>query len=186
MKQGIFRALSAITLLFFLCLPALAQTAAYTVHTIVAGESLSGLARDYHTTVGDIMRLNDMHTDSKLTLGQKLKIPATSDPVQRETPVQKAQPVTAATSTEAKTHTVQSGESLYRISKTYNLTVEKLMALNNIADGGAIKVGQVLLVSDGAAPTSPAKTSRGNQYASAGTAGEAIGTRTGYHRHNAG
>ncbi|TKK65986.1 LysM peptidoglycan-binding domain-containing protein [Ilyomonas limi] len=161
MKQGIFRAVYTVLFMLFLGASVQAQTAAYTLHTIAAGESLSGLAKEYHTTVGDIMRLNDMHADSKLKIGEKIKIPATSEPVQRATTTP-AKTQTAAVSTtnkEALTHTVQSGESLYRISKTYNVSVEKLMSLNHLTNAGEIKVGQVLQISDGTPPPSaPAKT----------------------------
>lgn len=95
MKQGILRVFYVITIALFLCASVQAQTAAYTVHTIAAGESLSGLAKEYHTTVGDIMRLNDMHADSKLEIGQKIKIPATSEPVQRAASAPATQPETA-------------------------------------------------------------------------------------------
>lgn len=163
MKQRILRAGCAFLTVLFLNASVQAQTAAYTLHTITAGETLSALAKEYHTTVGDIMRLNDMHANSKLAVGQKIKIPATPDRVQRTsaTPSKaEAAPATTAAAPankEALTHTVQSGESLYRISKTYNVSVEKLIALNHLSNAGEIKVGQVLQVSDGTPPPPPSK-----------------------------
>ncbi|WP_432710359.1 glucosaminidase domain-containing protein [Pedobacter sp.] len=44
-----------------------------------------------------------------------------------------------------KFHTVQSGDTLFNISKRYNLTVDELKALNNLFDVG-IKIGQQLQV----------------------------------------
>ena len=54
---------------------------------------------------------------------------------------------TAATSTSpaGKYHTVAQGDTLYNISKRYNLTVEELKLLNNLLDEG-IKIGQQLQV----------------------------------------
>ena len=164
MKQWIFSALAAVFCTLFLSAPVQAQTAAYTLHKIAAGESLSALAKTYHTTVGDIMRLNGMHSDSKLQIGEEIKIPASSEPVKRTTATKEPAittpaPATPPTATqEAQTHTVQGGESLYRISKMYNIPLEKLMALNHIANAGEIKVGQVLQVSDGTPPPAPATT----------------------------
>ncbi len=43
-----------------------------------------------------------------------------------------------------KTHTVKSGESVWRISKQYNLTEKELMSLNGISDPSKLKAGQVL------------------------------------------
>lgn len=45
------------------------------------------------------------------------------------------------------THTVQPGETLYRIAKQYSTSVEALQVLNNIADPTQLRVGQVLRVS---------------------------------------
>src|SRR4051812_13872721 len=169
MKLCFVRALPALGIALLLSGSIKAQMA-YTMHTIASGESLSALAKEYHTTVGDIMRLNGMHADSKLQIGEKIKIPATSQPVQRDaeaksTPVTTSPPVTTSnpvnqptasvTNKEALTHTVQSGESLYHISKTYNIPVDKLVSLNHLKNTGEIKVGQVLVVSDGSTPPAP-------------------------------
>jgi len=43
------------------------------------------------------------------------------------------------------THVVKKGESLYAISKKYNLTIEEIAKLNNL-DGNAIKIGQTLIL----------------------------------------
>jgi len=45
------------------------------------------------------------------------------------------------------THTVQPGETLYRIARQYNTTVEALQVLNQISDPTQLRVGQVLRVS---------------------------------------
>lgn len=45
----------------------------------------------------------------------------------------------------SKYYTVRQGDTLYNISKRYNLTVEELKALNNLPDTG-IKIGQQLLI----------------------------------------
>jgi LysM repeat protein len=44
-------------------------------------------------------------------------------------------------------HTVQKGESLYRISKKYGLSVEELRKLNNLSGDQALRAGQKLQVS---------------------------------------
>jgi lipoprotein NlpD len=51
-------------------------------------------------------------------------------------------------------HTVEAGQTLYRISKAYGLTVEELMDANGIADPRDLKVGQQLWV-PGAAAVAP-------------------------------
>jgi len=110
-----------------------------TVHEIKEGETLSQLAKKYNTTVGDIMRLNGMNTDSKLFVGEQVKIPGAGE--------------TVAVSTVAKTHTVEKGETLYQLSKKYGVTVNQLRDWNNIT-GNNIQVGQTIKVSQGASPVS--------------------------------
>lgn len=50
------------------------------------------------------------------------------------------------------THIVQPGETLFRIAKQYNTTVEALQVLNNIADPTQLRVGQVLRVTGQPSP----------------------------------
>jgi len=58
------------------------------------------------------------------------------------------------------THTVQSGETLFRIAKQYNTSVEALQVLNNISDPNQIRVGQVLRLSG--QPSQPGQISLTN------------------------
>lgn len=46
-----------------------------------------------------------------------------------------------------KIHTVVAGDTLFSISRRYNLSVEKLKALNKLSEGAVINVGQKLTVS---------------------------------------
>jgi len=109
----------------------------YVVHTITDGETLTKLANQYGTTVGDIMRLNKMTTESKLRVGEIVKIPTSE-----------------ASSASPATHVVAKGETLYQISRKYKVRVSQLRDWNNIPDN-TIKVGQTLYVS---APAAAAAT----------------------------
>ena len=52
-----------------------------------------------------------------------------------------------AVSTEKQSHTVQKGETLYRISKKYGISLEELRKLNNLSADQPLRTGQKLLVS---------------------------------------
>lgn len=54
-------------------------------------------------------------------------------------------PVYTSSSNSSKYYTVKQGDTLYNISKRYNLTVEELRAINNLLDSG-IKIGQQLQI----------------------------------------
>lgn len=123
----------------------------YVVHTIKQKETLSGLAKQYHTTVGDIMRLNGMNSKSLLKIGQKIKIPSAQQEANTtaktaSTPVPTTTSQSIQATTTALTHTVVKGETLYSISKKYKITIDQLKQWNGIYESG-IKPGQVLVVS---------------------------------------
>ena len=46
-------------------------------------------------------------------------------------------------------HTVQKGETLYRIGKQYGVTVKELRKLNDLSEGQSVRTGQKLLISAG-------------------------------------
>ena len=120
----------------------------YITHTLKQGESLSALAEQCHTNVGDIMRLNGMHADTKLVYGSKIKIPSAQKTVVKSSQVSANAPATppAATSGEI-THVVAKGETLYSISKKFNVSVDQLKAWNNLPDESA-KIGTLLIVNE--------------------------------------
>jgi LysM repeat protein len=121
----------------------------YITHTLRQGETLSALAKEYNTSVGDIMRLNGMHADSKLVYGSKIKVPVAE--VQNSSN-QKTLTVNEQINplpTHPVTHTVAQSETLYSISKQYNVSMEQLKAWNNLADYN-IKLGTTLVVGNNA------------------------------------
>lgn len=65
----------------------------------------------------------------------KAKAPATKSPSAK-----------APVPTEKRYHVVQKGETLYRISKKYGTTVEKLRKLNNLSPERDVRPGQKLLL----------------------------------------
>ncbi|MBG9376576.1 LysM peptidoglycan-binding domain-containing protein [Panacibacter sp. DH6] len=125
----------------------------YTEHTLAQGETLSMLAEKYKTTVGDIMRLNGMHADTKLVIGQKIKIPGSGQPITRpgetKTSTPAAKPVTTTPpkgSSKAITHVVGPKETMYSISKKYGVTIDQLQQWNYKKDN-SLEIGEILAVS---------------------------------------
>ncbi|WP_299704491.1 LysM peptidoglycan-binding domain-containing protein [uncultured Pontibacter sp.] len=126
-----------------------------TLHVVKQGESLWGISRLYAVTVNDITTWNNLG-DAPIKIGQELVIaepltvPAGSD---REIEA-KAEGPTAEEKTEI--HTVASGESLYVLSRKYNVTVNELKAWNNLSSS-ALSIGQELRV------TAPANATGSNE-----------------------
>jgi len=60
-------------------------------------------------------------------------------------PLAPAAAPTNSVNTSARTHTVVKGDTLYNISKRYNVPIDQLMAKNNLPDNN-ISLGQILIV----------------------------------------
>ncbi len=58
-----------------------------------------------------------------------------------------AKPAAARKADTAKYHIVKQGETLYRISVNYGISVDKLLELNNMSKGAVIHPGQKIMVS---------------------------------------
>jgi LysM repeat protein len=59
----------------------------------------------------------------------------------------KPSPPKPAATAQKQYHTVQKGETLFKISKKYGITVEELRKLNDLPRGEPVRTGQKLLVS---------------------------------------
>lgn len=107
----------------------------YYEYTISAGEGLYSIARRFGIKQRDLHDANpDLTTDIKV--GQKILIPTTE---LRET--------TSDSSTEKlPIHIVEPKQTLYGISRMYNIPIDTLLALNPQAING-IKVGDTLVLS---------------------------------------
>ena len=103
----------------------------YDTYTVMAGDTLSGIAAKFGTTYQELAAINGIEDPNVIHVGQiiKLKGNATSTPQG------------------GTTYTVQAGDTLSGIAAKYGTTYQELAALNGIADPNIIHVGQVLKVS---------------------------------------
>lgn len=119
-----------------------------TTYRVVQGDTLTRIARRHGTTVEEIKRLNHLKTDA-LSVGQVLKV---SGPA----PAQRATAGRAGSGKEwTGSHTVAAGETLYRISRAYQVTPAELAKVNNITDPTRVRVGTVLRVPAGGTASAP-------------------------------
>lgn len=100
------------------------------------GDMLEKIARQHHTSVSEIMKINHL-SSTQLKIGQVLKI-SSSSPKQPAV-AQKAQ-VALLDSTPSKFYTVKTGDSPWTIAVKNHMKVEELLKLNNISEDKARKL----------------------------------------------
>ncbi len=109
-------------------LSSLAQESQYFLHTVEKGQTLTTIASMYGVTKTDIVALNP-GSDTKILAGQSLKIP------------QKKNGQVAGTF-----HTIQAGETLYRVSTKYNVSTKAICDANPGLSAENFRTGQVIRI----------------------------------------
>lgn len=119
------------------------EAASARLSTLEAGaRDAAGLTRRLETLEASLARnLNELA--QKVEKLEKPAAPKASAPAAKSTPAKAPAP--------AKTHVVKAGETLYQISRQYNLKVEDLLRLNGWKSIPTIQPGQSIVVSRGGA-----------------------------------
>ena len=102
-------------------------------HTVQAGETLYGIAKKYNVKVDALQFLNAMNNNN-IEIGQKLIV----NPNLPSADTKEPQPVPGF-------HIVRHGETLFAISKMYNISVSDLKAIN-VLEKNDIKIDQRLII----------------------------------------
>lgn len=103
-------------------------------HIVVKGETIYSISRLYNRTTTEIISYNKLGTAS-LSIGQVILIGKLEGNSTNESNAEEIRVY----------HTVSSGETLYSISQSKNVTIEELLELNNMKDS-ALKVGQTIRI----------------------------------------
>ena len=78
------------------------------MHTVTKGQSLYSISSMYNVPIADIVKLNP-GSDERIKVGQMLKIPQTS------------------VENQVIFHTIQPGETLYKLSVKHGVSVERIV-----------------------------------------------------------
>jgi peptidoglycan lytic transglycosylase D len=136
-------------------------------HRVRRGDTLSAIAAEYHVSLAALMRANGLSARDVIRVGQMISLPvdargdaapAATVVLARAEPAQPSAPVAPAASINGAaadgTYTVRNGDSLDRIAKRLNVTVDALIAANPLGNKNLIYPGQTLQV-PGAAAEAP-------------------------------
>ena len=104
------------------------ENQSYFLHTIEKGQSLYSISKMYNVTTSDIIRLNP-GCDEKIYAGQTIKIPKGKESQKGET-----------------FHTIQAGETLYKLTTMYNISAKDICEANPGLSAENFRIGQVILI----------------------------------------
>ncbi len=114
----------------------------YYVHTVVRGETLSKIAKNYKSSLADVLN-NNPGKENRIDIGDKIKIPVTYKNNQANNNIQTPPPPAEKKIIE---HKVERSETIYGIARKYKTTQEEIFELNPEAKNG-ISPGQILKIS---------------------------------------
>lgn len=104
------------------------ENQSYFLHTIEKGQSLYSISSMYNLTTADIVRLNP-GCEEKLYAGQTIKIPKGKSSQKGET-----------------FHTIQTGETLYKLTTLYHLSAKTICDANPGLSAENFRIGQVIRI----------------------------------------
>ena len=114
--------------LFSLQLTARAQETETFVHTIKQGETVYSIARTYQVSPESILKLNPT-ASTGIKAGETLTIPQQQNGTQ-----------------EKRFHTIQAGETLYKLTTMYNVSAKDICEANPGLSAENFRIGQVILI----------------------------------------
>ncbi|WKY79974.1 LysM peptidoglycan-binding domain-containing protein [Leuconostoc lactis] len=156
--------------------PSASNAASYTVQS---GDTLSKIAASHQMSLSQLAALNGITNPNLIRVGQVLKVTGATNSAQPSAPAaptqQPAAPA-APTTNNATTYTVKAGDTLSRIAAQFKMNLAQIAALNQISNLNAIRVGQVLKVSNAAGSNNTQNTTQ----PSAGTPTNTAPSTTGY------
>jgi len=116
----------------------------YEYHRVRPGDTLSGLARRYRTSVRAIMQSNNLRKQHYIKVGQRLKIPVRG----RSRVMALASQAAQTDGSRSLHHRVKRGDSLWLLASAYNTTVQEIKRLNGLKSS-RLYIGQGLIIRKG-------------------------------------
>jgi membrane-bound lytic murein transglycosylase D len=133
-------------------------------HKVEPGQTYYSIAKQYGITVDELRSMNNLSASDVLVVGKELTVkgspspaastaatntaskPAAVAPASKPTAVAPVKETTATAATgETTYHTVEKGETMFRISKNFGVTIEQIQTWNNLTTT-EVKVGQKIKI----------------------------------------
>lgn len=100
--------------------------------TVKRGDTLSKIAKEYNASYKYLAKINDIQNPNIIRVGQRLKVPIFDDDEIHDT--------------SHRLYIVRSGNTLTQIAREYDVSIERIVKLNDIANPNLIFTGEVLRI----------------------------------------
>lgn len=116
----------------------------YTEHQVRRGDTLSGIAKRYGSSVASLQKANNISNPKRIKPGMRLIVPLSAD--YREAYASTNTRGRGYSRGEKVIHIVRRGDSLYEIARAYGTTVGSIAAWNNLDSNKAIHPGNKFVI----------------------------------------
>ena len=114
-------------------------------YTVERGDSLSVIAKKFTTSTSAIRSLNKLSSNT-IRVGQQLLVPLTDGAINSEHLPEQMRSAANNTSRTKLSHTVKSGDTLWDISREYDVTMDELAKWNKLKKSATLRLNQKLTV----------------------------------------
>jgi LysM repeat protein len=115
----------------------------YIPYLVKKGDTLYSIAKKYEVSLEEIKKINNLQ-DNNISIGQILKIP-TNKELNFSQPLKPSENLPSQENKQISYHKVAKGETLYSISKKYEIPIQELKKLNNLKTT-KLRVGQKIKI----------------------------------------
>jgi membrane-bound lytic murein transglycosylase D len=116
-------------------------------HKVTRGQTLSYLSQKYHVPISAIMEMNSLTNKHRLSIGQRLIIPANSGSQTAVANTRSQTPKKTSSSGNSSVYVVRKGDTLSGLAVSFGTTVAEIRRLNGLKNSSRIYVGQRLRLS---------------------------------------
>ena len=102
------------------------------IHIVQKGETLYSISKSYGVSLDELCSINGIKNSSMVKVGQKLIVPS--------------QNVSGGRIEKPGTYTVEKGDTLYSLARTFGITVDELRSYNNMDVDAVLQAGQILQI----------------------------------------
>jgi membrane-bound lytic murein transglycosylase D len=118
----------------------------FAFHTVKRGETVASIARRYRITQADLRLANELNLRSRIRVNQSLLIPQrTANALPSAPPARASADAAPSAAAGALSYRVRRGDTLFRIARQFDTTVDMLKRLNRLRSD-TINIGDRLTV----------------------------------------